>query len=326
MKICTKISLCLGILGIFVLSTYAEVLAPPPLPPDLGVFRGAPIRLGSQTDTTTPELFTQNSHDVSQPLLGSSWIVLKRFTDASGAPRLPNNTSHNYNYDLGAHLVFWNPAPFSLEGMVRMIITSEHPDWGDSNTWLLNLSSAIIEQNLMVRMALGGGSIELGFHHNSKHDLDRALRRVPIHDTLRLTGFAPRFVGNWGSLPLGWQFTGDLRFEYALEPIFQEEVPEPFAGGIFANLDSDFLILPNGFRFFLNTRLALLANRFNGGSSWDVDWQVRTGLRIPTRTGGLGTFLEVQRLTDDWVNPNSKAPNRNTEPWRLIGIGIMFWQ
>jgi hypothetical protein len=54
MKTYTKISLCLSFLGIFVFSTYAEVLAPPPLPPDLGVFRGVPIRLGSQTDVTTP--------------------------------------------------------------------------------------------------------------------------------------------------------------------------------------------------------------------------------------------------------------------------------
>jgi hypothetical protein len=127
-------------------------------------------------------------------------------------------------------------------------------------------------------------------------------------------------------LPLGWQFTGDFWLEYALEPIFQEEVPELSAGGIFANLDSDFMILPNGFRLFLSTRLAFLANRFDGGNSWDVDWQVRRGLRIPTRTGGLGTVLEVQRRTDDWVNTNSKAPNRITEPWRLVGIGIMFWQ
>lgn len=257
---------------------------------------------------------------------GTSWLALRRFTDDSGRPRTAGESGHNYHYDLGSDFVVWRGNALQVEGMVRMLILSTQPDGWSDNTWLLDLSALIVEQNLRVRRQVGPVGIGLGFHHNSKHDVDREIRRIPIHDTIRLELDTPVFHGVYAaSGDASWRFWSRLRAEYALEPVFQVNARENYSGGLSLEVFGEPWIHASGIAAFVDTSTSLLLYQDDDGlSSADVDWLVRGGMRIGSEDRSVAVFADVQRLHDDWKSNASRGPGRSTEPWTLMSAGVSF--
>ncbi len=299
--------LCCLTLTLFTEAARAQVLSMPPAqpvrlpPPDL------PPSTGTMVD-------------------GSSWLALRRFTDASGSPRTRGESGHNYHYDLGSDFVVWRGGALQVEGMVRMLILSTQPEGWSDNTWLLDLSALVVEQNLRVRRQVGPVGIGVGFHHNSKHDVDREIRRIPIHDTLRLELDTPVFRGVYGrSDTTGWQVWSRLRSEYALEPVFQVNVPENYAGGFALEIFGEPWIRSGRFAAFVDASSSLLLYQNDDGRrDADLDWLIRGGLRFGSTRRSVAVFADVQRLHDDWKTNASRGPGRSTEPWTLISVGVAF--
>ncbi len=257
---------------------------------------------------------------------GTAWLSLRRFTDSSGEAQPHVGQGHNYHYDLGSDFVLWRGPRFQIEGMVRKIIQSSAPG-GDDSTWLISLSSVIIEQNLRLRTRLGPVGLGFGFHHNSGHELDRPRRRTPIHDTLRLELDTPLFRGTheWAGVPgTGWRAWSRLMAEYALEPVFQVEDDEFFAGGLFLEVFSEPWIFSDNAALFADAAAGLLVNTADNESETDFDWLFRAGLRLGSEPRSVAIFGDVQRLHDDWKANASRGPGRETEPWTLIGFGVSF--
>ncbi len=257
---------------------------------------------------------------------GTSWLSLRRFTDASGAAQPQVGKGHNYHYDLGSDFVLWRGSGLQVEGMVRKIIQSSAPG-GDDSTWLISLSSVIIEQNLRLRTSLGPVGLGFGFHHNSGHELDRPRRRTPIHDTLRLELDTPLFRGTheWGGVPgASWRAWSRLMAEYALEPVFQVEDDEFYAGGLFLEVFSEPWIFSDNAALIIDAAAGLLVNTADNESETDFDWLLRGGVRFGSEAHSIAFFADVQRLHDDWKADASRGPGRETEPWTLMGFGVSF--
>jgi len=273
----------------------AEVLAPPPVPEH--PFHGED---GVLPDATT-------------------WLSLQRFTEGSGDP------DHNYHYDLGSRFVFWRGDPFSVEGEIRMIFQSEMPsDWSD-NPWLIDSSALVVGQTLRARYRIGDGSILGYFHHNSKHDLDRKRRRTPIHDAVGVKGISPLWKGEHPLDRSGeWAAWLTGRLEYALEPVFQMDEPEPYDGGVYLQADVEPWILDDLVTVFGTGRLSLLRGSVDDDAYWDLDYVARLGVRTPRRDRGIAVYGQVHRLHDDWRDDDSRGPDREQDPWTLVGVGIQF--
>ena len=285
-------------LGQFVtVSVTAEVLAPPPLSPQTG----------------------------ANTQYGNSWLMLKRISDSSGSPKTEDGLGLNYIYDLGGDFSLFGWQNTTILGMVRMMFISEQPkDWS-TNTWLIDSSAVVIEQYIRVGYTFSNGTwVSLGFHHNSKHDLDRTRRRTPIHDTLRLDVQWPIIQGDWGFSP--WFLGLSSRMEYALEPVFQFDAPEPYKGGLFLDADFQPVQLPNGVDLFTSGRLSVIRNEVQETRFTDVDWLIRGGLRYQRPKGGVSLFGEIHRLHDDWLTRDSIGPERPVEPWTLVSLGILIWR
>lgn len=293
----------------------AEVLAPPPLPIDVLVPSGA----------TSPS--------------GTSWLLLRRTTDASGAPKRDGGSSHNYDYDLGVDFTFLTAGcggsdgtgRFGVHGMVRMIFESEQPTGWSENTWLIDSASIVVEQSLRVSVGTGLGVLALGFHHNSKHDLDRGRRRTPIHDAIRFDWRSPVFASLYAPA-LGWTAGVSARGEYALPPIFQSETPEPYAGGVYLHVTLEPVVYDDRIAVFVEGRLAVIANSL-GDERWlEFDRLFRVGVRTGgspvdgRRRVGYGVFFEVHHLNDDWRTLDSIGPDRLIAPWTLVSVGVMAWR
>ncbi|TVQ23002.1 MAG: hypothetical protein EA383_14760 [Spirochaetaceae bacterium] len=256
---------------------------------------------------------------------GRSWLSLRRFTDASGAAQPQVGQGHNYHYDLGSDFVLWRGSGLQVEGMVRKIIISSAPG-GDDSTWLISLSSVIIEQNIRLRTQLGPVGVGLGFHHNSGHELDRTRRRTPIHDTLRLELDTPVFRGTYGYAEKpGWRVWSRFISEYAMDTIFQEVAPEYYAGGLFLEIFSEPWIHSDTVAAFFDAAAGLLIQVDDDDERGaDLDWLLRGGLRFGSEARSIALFADVQRLHDDWKADASRGPGRETEPWTLMGFGVSF--
>lgn len=258
---------------------------------------------------------------------GTAWLSVRRFTDGSGIPIDPDVAGHNYHYEAGTDFVLWRGPRLQVEGMVRMMVLSTQPEGWSDNTWFLDLSAFIVEQNLRVRTQAGPVGLGLGFHHNSKHDVDRPRRRTPIHDTLRLELDTPLFRGTheWAGAPsASWRAWSRLMAEYALEPVFQVEDDEFFAGGLFLEVFSEPWIFSDNAALFADAAAGLLVNTADNESETDFDWLLRAGLRLGPEPRSVAIFGDVQRLHDDWKANASRGPGRETEPWTLIGFGVSF--
>jgi hypothetical protein len=269
---------------------FAEVLLPPPNPFDTA----------SGEDGLLPEADT--------------WLDLKRFSDGSGEPH------HNYHYQLGGRFTIFRSGATSVDGELRMIFQSMQPGWSENN-WLIDSSAIIVGQTLRGRYELAEGWLGAYFHHNSKHDLDRGRRRTPIHDVLALEAgseLLPELAAE------GWLLSGVATLEYALEPLFQLEAVEPYAGGLFLEGDLARRIGGAPLTPFANLRAALIRNTISDAAWWDFDYAIRLGLRFPGSAQFLAVYGEVQRLSDDWVTRSEIGPEREFGPWTLLSLGILF--
>lgn len=309
-----RFALLLAVAGVGLTRPAAEVLAPPPLPVERLV-PGGGLSAG-----------------------GTSWLLLRRITDASGAPQRSGGSSHNYDYDLGGDFTFRATDRVGVHGMVRMIFGSEHPVGWSDNTWLIDSASIVVEQYLRASLVTGVGVVSLGFHHNSKHDLDRGRRRTPIHDSLRLDWRSPPIAGLHAP-DLGWTAAVAARAEYGLPQVFQSETPEPYAGGLYLHTAVEPLVYRERFALFADARLSIIANSLDAERWVDLDWLMRLGARRGARLGdrsaadgagdrriGVAFFLEVHRLNDDWRTFDSIGPDRSIDPWTLVSVGLLVWR
>ncbi|NBF40428.1 MAG: hypothetical protein GVY14_08425 [Spirochaetes bacterium] len=273
----------------------AEVLAPPPAPLYPWA-EAAPADIGDPGGAF-PATY--------------SWLGVKRYTYDTGAPLF------SYDLDLGAHIMIYGNRRVGLSALGRILFQSQT---APGRPLYLDPSAVVTDLQLRLRLRRLPLRPAIWYRHDCKHDMERESRRQAIHDVIGV-GFTQRIDVLEG--PPGLDLVTGVTAEVFVPPVFQDERTSAAIAAGYLSLRPEVELAAGGPTVFTELRGALLVDDPDSvhavAGAVRVDAAGRVGLSWPEPTGGITTYVELERLTDA-----KKRPPEETESYVLLSFGVVM--
>ena len=258
------------------------------------------------------------------------WSRLERFVSDQ---EWIGSDDHNYHYDLGSYLTVWRGDRDAVEGMFRYQYHSERPP-PQRSSWLFHSAVFVNEVGIRYRRKLGPILLSAHFRHDSKHELDRASRRMAAHDAVGIEALVrnPDLFGP-GAVHGFLRATGEVKLPIYVFQDLDLEADAVYRGMGAIEAEVEPFRIARRHPVFVNARVAGILNErpaeIRGepvpepGYYTHLDYQVRAGVRFAGGRGSFVVYSELERLSDDWVD-RERFKDPDFDPLHLLSFAIMF--
>ncbi|MDC7228107.1 MAG: hypothetical protein PQJ61_15190 [Spirochaetales bacterium] len=249
-----------------------------------------------------PEEFSQKTSFINDVY---SWMSIRHVINQD------KNPDFGHDWETGVNISFFSSPKITVRGISEETFHFKAAPEGYSD-WIFNTQSLVSDLRLMICFNLVPVLVSGGFQHDCRHDVDHAVTRQIIHDSLFLFIRPSDEINIIGDAIFSIDLNTALEGAINLPAVFQDAAPQPDIGhfSLFLRLKGSIKNNP-GIAVVLDGTAGLTKReentRVSGIKPWGFDFTGNAGLALTGAAGEIKFFMGTERLTDTWTDYNETA-------------------